>query len=458
MLRRSIALAAASAVTAAALPAAAIPSFTRTYGTSCTTCHTVYPKLTPFGEAFRRDGFRFPGTDSDYVKQNTVTLQAKTATSGPAWLTAIPPLSVGFNGQAVLHPDKNSSGALADHQAFANLSGLVSEGHIWAGGTLTDTVSYFGEVVISPDGAAAEQAEVFFNDLVGPAHAVNVRIGRGASTLSSFGPHSSFLADALLPPTGLVALNGASSGAFNVGDNFNGVEVSGVVVGVVDYSVGWNAGSSFDVRSAEDVYGHVGVKLGGMRLDGEGKSVANPERPWEETAITFDVFGYHSYGSVQFGDQVLLNTVNTLGGGVRAQWGSLELNSGVMFEQHKHAEPGYTGASLLTQYNELSYIVVPWLVPAIRFEYSSVSPDSACAFVDESGASASCPSVTDWRLWPGVALLPYPNVKVVITAMFERASGAPLGGSWGPAGGMGPAPSGSGTEFQNVQILTAFAF
>jgi hypothetical protein len=34
---------------AVAAPARAIPAFARKYGTSCLTCHTVYPKLTPFG-------------------------------------------------------------------------------------------------------------------------------------------------------------------------------------------------------------------------------------------------------------------------------------------------------------------------------------------------------------------------------------------------------------------------
>src|SRR5512143_424937 len=52
----------------------AIPAFARKYGTSCQTCHVVYPKLTPFGEAFRRNGYRFPGVDSDYVKQPPVVL------------------------------------------------------------------------------------------------------------------------------------------------------------------------------------------------------------------------------------------------------------------------------------------------------------------------------------------------------------------------------------------------
>ena len=455
MMIRSLALAAAGAVALAALPASAIPSFARKYGTSCTTCHTVYPKLTPFGEGFRRNGFRFPGVDSDYAKQDVVTTKAKTPGSEPEWVSAIPPLSAGFNGQAVFHLDKNTSHAVADQGVRANLNELAAEGHVWAGGTFSDKVSYFAELTVTPGGADLEHAQVYFNDLAGPAHAVNVRVGKGFSNVSTFGPHSSVLADALLPPTGLTALNGAGAGAWNVGDHYNGVEVSGVLGGQFNYNLGWNTGTSADLRSAEDFYGHVGYKLGGMRLDGEGKSDAPADRPWEETAVTLDLFGYHSYGSVRFGEQLQMNTGTTVGGGIRAQWGSLELNSGLMLENHKHAEPGYTSASLLTQYNELSYIVFPWLVPAIRFEYSSVSYDAACLLSD---GTTPCASASDWRLWPGVALLPYPNIKVVISAMFESASGAPLGGSWGAAGGYGPAPSGSGVEFQNIQVATAFAF
>jgi hypothetical protein len=435
--------------------AQAIPAFARKYGTSCQTCHTVYPKLTPFGEAFRRNGFRFPGVDSDYVKQDTITLAPKTATSDPTTLTAIPPLAFGFNGQAIFHPDKNTSGAAADNHAQANLSGLVEEAHVWTGGTLNDKVSYFGEVTLSADGVDVEHAQVYFNDLLGPQHALNVRVGRGFANVSSFGPHSSFLADALMPPSGVAALNGAAGGGWTIGDHYNGVEASGVVGGRLDYNAGWNAGTGADLRSAEDVYGHVGYKIGGMRLDGEGATNAtNAARPWEETAVTLDAFAYHALSSADFGDAgIVLDTINTVGGGIRVQFGSLELNSGLVIENHKRAEPGLTSASYLSQYNELSYIVVPWLVPAVRFEYSKLSPDSACVLPD----TTACASVSDWRLWPGVALLPYPNLKVVVTAMFESASGAPPGG-WGAVGGFGSGDPGVGTEFQNVQVFTAFAF
>src|SRR5512136_2316799 len=59
---------------AASTSALAVPAFARKYGTSCLTCHVVYPKLTPFGEAFRRNGYRFPGVDGDFVKQEAVAL------------------------------------------------------------------------------------------------------------------------------------------------------------------------------------------------------------------------------------------------------------------------------------------------------------------------------------------------------------------------------------------------
>src|SRR6202023_1011363 len=111
-----IVIAAAMPLALSSLPAQAIPAFARKYGTSCTTCHTVYPKLTPFGEAFRRNSFRFPGVDSDYTKQEKIPLVPKApGDDDPYGISAIPPLSLGFNGTVVVHPDKNSAGGRADN-------------------------------------------------------------------------------------------------------------------------------------------------------------------------------------------------------------------------------------------------------------------------------------------------------------------------------------------------------
>ena len=57
-------------------PASAVPVFSRKYQTSCMTCHTVFPKLNPFGEAFRLNGYRLPAQTEDQIKEKPVSLGA----------------------------------------------------------------------------------------------------------------------------------------------------------------------------------------------------------------------------------------------------------------------------------------------------------------------------------------------------------------------------------------------
>ncbi len=84
----------------------AIPAFARKYKTSCVTCHIAYPKLTPFGEAFRRNGFQFPeGADDEYIKEEPVSLGAeayKEVFPDAVWPGQMPgtvPLAVRFEGE-----------------------------------------------------------------------------------------------------------------------------------------------------------------------------------------------------------------------------------------------------------------------------------------------------------------------------------------------------------------------
>lgn len=467
---RRIALLAGLFAVALSAPAEAIPSFARKYGTSCTTCHTVYPKLTPFGEAFRRNSYRFPGVDSDYVKQEKIPLVPKTPGDEDQYgLVGIPPLSFGFNGQTVLHPDKNSSGGRADNGAVFLTRDIVAEGHLWAGGSYSDLISYFGEITFASDGSLTlEHAQVFASDVLGPKHAVNFRAGRGFSTLSSFGPHSSYLGDQIMPSSGVTALNGSVGGTWNVFDHVNGFEMNGVLGGRTDYSVGINSGTSIDTRPSENFYGHVGFKLGGMSLDGEGEGkVKDAMRPWEERAITVDGFAYRSVNSASFSfaspDPAVttpitvtqLDSATVVGGNLRTQFDSLELNTGVYWETHNHAAPDPTGATsglganLIAPYGELSYVIQPWLVPAVRVEFSSLLVDGGTR-------------VNNVRLTPGIASAIRPNIKLVLTAALESASGQPAAG-WGAVGGIAsPSPSSTSTsvglEFENIQIFGAFAF
>lgn len=58
-------------------PSYAIPAFARKYQTSCTTCHNNFPELNDFGEAFKKNGFKFPKDDESFVKEPPVLLGAK---------------------------------------------------------------------------------------------------------------------------------------------------------------------------------------------------------------------------------------------------------------------------------------------------------------------------------------------------------------------------------------------
>lgn len=441
--------------------ASAIPAFARKYRTSCFTCHTIYPKLNPFGEAFRRNGFRFPGTDSEMVKQPTVSLGAdayKKMFPDAVWPGTLPesvPLSIGFNGQILFHPDTGSGGGTADNGASVNANSLIEEAHLWAGGSFDDSITYFSELTVSSDGIEIERAMVIFNDLVGPAHALNLWVGKGSSTLTSFGPHSTYLGDTGLPSLATTALFGAKGASWMLTDNFQTAEVNGVVGdGRFDYSAGVTNGANDVLKTPTNAYLHVGAKFGGVRLDGENNSsVPDPQKPWAESAVTVDAFYYHSKSAFSFanptaGDPDLLGSdvANVLGGAVRGQSGSLELDAGLTYEIHSN--PGTGGkVNVLSQFDELSYVLFPWLVSGVRFEYTHLAPDGGM-------------SMSDSRLSIGAAALVRPNMKLVLSGQLETASGAPPAG-WGAAGGFAaPAdPNGSvSLEIESITLAMAYAY
>jgi hypothetical protein len=432
-----------------------IPAFGRKYGTSCMTCHTVYPKLTPFGEAFRRNGYRFPGIDSDYWKQATIPLGHEESikefpnTVWPGSLPADVPLALGFNGQAVVHPDRSAAAAQADNGARLTLQDLVEEGHLWAGGSFDDKITFFGEITVSQDGAEIEHAFVSFNDLFGPRRAANLAVGRIVPTLSSYGIHSSYLSDLAMPSLPVTALYGATTDSWALVAGSNGIEMNGVLAGRFDYSAGTNAGANVGAQETENYYVHAGYKVGGMRLDGEQSSApANPHKPWQERAVTLDAFFYRSASHfLDAGGDLFDDHVPAFGAALRGQWDSFEYSGGVFHEEHDHAGPNGGGLVAVGQYDELSFVCYPWLVPAVRVDYLWLRPTSARA-------------VTDLRVTAGAAALARPNLRLWVLVAVERSGGAPSAG-WAAAGGFTTPPRPGaivGPQVEGVMVGLAYAF
>ncbi len=455
---------------ATARDARAVPSFARKYQTSCQTCHTVFPVLNPFGEAFRRNGYRFPSqndsVDSDAAKAPTIPLGQEEYTKTfpdsvwPDKIAEAVPLSVMLNGGVPINfPDS------AAKQAGGNTftwSGIEAEMHLFVAGAFNDSLTYMTQLTLESDfGDPAgtfdiETAYLLWNDIVGPRHWVNLWVGRlWAPQLTSFGLHSDYLFDAVMPAASVAGLYNPSAG-FTLGmGHTDGVELNGIVGHRVNYALGWvasSAASGLSLPNAEDVYAHVGIKSGGVALDGEGKygpNVPDPRKPWAEKSITLDFFGYHGLqrldngtGSVSGGTATPVqqdDRFNAAGAVVHAQWDSLIITAGAQLERHDRpyqgtagmalgagtapGVPDLTNATAVLEYDEINYVVWPWFVPGVRTEFTHAAVEGA------SDAELL-------RVIPGVAMLLRPNLKFVLNADFEWGKNLPKVGSWGPAGGL----------------------
>jgi hypothetical protein len=454
--------------------AGAVPSFARKYQTSCLTCHTVFPVLNPFGEAFRRNGYRFPSqngsVDSDAVKASTIAMGQEEYTKSfpdsvwPDKITDAVPLSVMFNGSVPFNfPDSDAKRAAGN---VFNWSGIEAEFHLFGAGAFNDSLTYFTQLTLADGGTFdIETAYLLWNDIVGPPHLANLWVGRlFAPQLTSFGLHSAYLADTVVPAVSVAGLYNPSA-SFTLGQGHtDGVELNGIAGHRFGYALGWvasGAATGLQLPNAEDAYVHVGVKSGGVALDGEGKygpNVSDPRKPWAEKSITLDLFAYHGIARLDNGtgivpggaaSPVLQNDrFNAFGGVVRGQYDSLLVTAGVQLERHDApyqgtpatanaagspfpGAPSYANATGVVSYEEIDYVVWPWLVPGVRVEYTRLTLDASAPGVDPRNGGAA--SLT--RVIPGVAMLVRPNIRVVLTGDFETAYGLPPAGSWGPAGG-----------------------
>ncbi|MFZ1729016.1 MAG: hypothetical protein WBQ23_13765 [Bacteroidota bacterium] len=144
----------ASLIILFALPqqSAAIPAFARKYKVSCSTCHTLVPKLKSYGEEFAANGFRLP--DAPEPPRTYVD-------AGDDMLTLhrFIPLAIRFDG--FLQYAKRDAGEF-DFQAPYGVKLL-------SGGPVTDNISYYLYFYMSERGeiTGLEDAFVQFNNLFG---------------------------------------------------------------------------------------------------------------------------------------------------------------------------------------------------------------------------------------------------------------------------------------------------
>ena len=464
--------------------AVAVPSFARKYNTSCQTCHTNFPVLNPFGEAFRRNGFRFPSTngsvDSDAAKENTIPLgqeeYEKTFPNSvwPDRISETVPLSLLVQGSLnYVFPNSDLHTAQGNSFTWDSIRGPVS---LFAAGSFSDRITYYVKITASPSKTVNIAATYLaWNDLIGPPHALNLWFGRlTAPQLISFGPSGSYVTEKALPDVSV-------AGLFNPNNSFvlgtspvNGVELNGIAVHRIAYSAGWLASTTqtgLITPNSEDVYAHLGAKFGGMSLDGEGShgmQVANPVKPWAETSLTLDSFAYHG---VTLADNYInspaltaqRSAVDAVGHALRLNLGSFALSGMFEYQLHHRPYPGTAptpanGTNIINTLpgmpdnhkglgiigaSEVSYVVFPWLIPAVRCEYTRLE-----SYWGKSGFL---------RVLPGVSVLLRPNIRIYVVGDIEYAYKLPPeapgnSNDWSYANGSVTPSSGSNSKTEVEQV------
>ena len=302
-----------------AWPAAAVPAFSRKYQTSCQTCHSIFPKLNPFGEAFRLNGYHLPGETADQVKQKPVSLSAEAYAR--MWPEMVYPSSLPGNAPFALNvkmaniyaSSHDDTGKQIVHNDFQ----FPQEANLFAAGTLGSHFSFFSEVTYgeNPDGSGSVEIEHARLDVIsafGPEHLVNFRIGKFAPNLYD-GFQEMWLmtdngVDTLFSynPIGFQGGTGLAEegGGVSLPARTRAIEVYGVAAHRLFYTAGISApigpggpNGQFNNNSSKDFYARVDYKFGGMGLDGDSAGVTLPPENWRETSFRIGVLGYFGDGS-----------------------------------------------------------------------------------------------------------------------------------------------------------------
>lgn len=391
--------------------ALAIPSFSRKYQTSCTTCHIVPPTLNAFGEAFRNRGYRMPGDDQDLIKQE------QTPMGSPAWKQVWPegawPSDIpGGNFLAVgMATGWNANPSSPVTTEFEGLHGI----NLFAGGTGGESFSFFGNVALESEGLEgfALEVERFFAQYNHPSHYFNVTAGHYEPHLIPFSAHrgfiheASYLANRFSTPAGFASMD--SQDGIEIWGGLEGPKKRGGLLwnfGVVngnflaavgeEHQEGEEASAGehqerFDANSEKDIYFVASYKVGGLGVLGGGAPDAVQQtQNWRDNHLTVGGYVYRGVGATGAGMEFNPDAVHFIRAGGFVDWWirDLTITGGYQFNRdrltHDEGVERFT-ASLFT--SEARYVLpYPWVVPYVRFE--AVNPNFDHKFTRTTLAAA----------------------------------------------------------------------
>ena len=276
----------------------AIPSFARKYETSCQTCHTAFPKLNAFGEAYKRNGYQWTGgQEEEMTKQEKVSLGNERYEKlwpkkaiWPADLAPMPQAAFYLKGNYKRTESKERDGAKSHTDKIKMPSAL----EIPIFGTIGKDMSYNVTLGFDQEDDGDIKTEIehgyltyndIFKKMLGGEDRLNLKVGK-------FDPDYSMNINNMrrltaLPWANLTSFepiheNGGKTMAGGDGHGsgaqtalplmITGTELSGIYNSRLSYSAGVNAGAGSNHAAGNashlDFYGHTSYKFGGQGLDG----------------------------------------------------------------------------------------------------------------------------------------------------------------------------------------------
>jgi hypothetical protein len=456
----------------------AIPAFSRKYQTSCTTCHNDYPELNDFGEAFKKNGFKFPKDDDTFVKEPPVLLGAKAQKESfpnavyPGEIPGSVPVAFRYSGNFTYNSKQPIElGFLPRTDLF-----MPNTFTIIGAGSLGPSISFWVDNDISAGGfnsaAGLGDGYLKFNDLghyVGlPKDTLNFRIGQFELDLPftqartiNLTPYDVFSQASIAPINGAacaVATTPATTpcttnNPFVFGIPQRGFEFGGYPNdGNFTWSVALVDGSNNTpaMRNSKDVYVRVSQRFNLERDPEVRKDVlaAGPTGPRDHTSIRFGAFYYYGRNALNMDNSLFpnLGTVHEpfyrVGGDVRFKYRHFEIYGLGMYGHDQNFVPntdgtafqGTTPVTFTGGFAQAEYWFYPWLIGIMRYDFVNSPTDFSKLTISRYD--------TRNRFSPGVQILIRANIKVAFeyqhrweqpfttfsgTPAFFRANGAVAG-------------------------------
>jgi len=385
-------------------PAHAIPAFARQHKTECSTCHTIYPELNEFGEAFLRNSYVWPGG------AQSPTPKAPGERIEGLWLSGLPeqlPVSLtasidaAYNSDAVDQLDLSSrSVRLQAGGAFREAVGFYFTYNLYAQGLQSDVQN-------TPKNTSPDLNELYAIWRHALGTPVNFRIGRMEPKLSLWKKTNRIITVPSFAST--TYTQGQGNSQFSVDAPEDALEVNSLLGRRVLVSAGVANNKG---QNSKDFYGHVSAKFGGTDFTGKEPEVdlEKQESVFDYLALTVGAFGYsghNAFVNTETQAAQIRNNFYRAGAEFDLLYKRARLKGSGVFGRDNNPELKVGGSSL----DSHAY--------AVEGEYTFGSPINAAAVLRYEYLSNAQGGTH--RYIPAVAYAPLQNTRVSLEYIYENA-------------------------------------